>query len=112
MTSVIVKPDDEGIRPAGPPDACFYCKAKVGDLHSEKCVSVTRKVRVRAVIEYEIDVPSHWGESDINFHRNEGSWCASNMLRELKAIDEVEDGPGCLCPLVEFKYIGESESKP
>jgi hypothetical protein len=34
----LVAPNDDGIRPAGPRDACFYCRQKVGQPHKPDCV--------------------------------------------------------------------------
>lgn len=66
--------NDDGIRPAGEPDECFYCHQKVGTPHREECVCVNKKVKVRAMIEYEVEVPFFWSKEDIEFHRNESSW--------------------------------------
>lgn len=64
----IVLPDDEGIRPVGRPDECFYCRSKVGEEHQAKCVVVKKKVRVRYTFELDIEVPHHWDGRKIVFH--------------------------------------------
>jgi len=57
-------------------------------------------------IEYEVDVPSRWGKENIEFHRNEGSWCADNGLDELQELAEKK---GCLCETsVFYEYIKDS----
>ena len=90
-------------RPASDKEQCFYCGSIIGDYHKKDCVYISKKVKVRAVIEYDIEVPSSWSAEDIEFHRNEGSWCSSNMLDELNEIDNE----GCLCDKVKFEFIEE-----
>lgn len=81
---------------------CFYCSEPVGGWHKADCVRFTKKVMVRAIIEYEIEVPDFWQKENIEFHRNEGSWCTDNMLDELEALSESE---GCLCHCVRFEAL-------
>ena len=47
----IVTADDEGIRPAGKPDECFYCLRKVGELHRDDCVTVTVVRRYKVILD-------------------------------------------------------------
>lgn len=95
----------EAARPAGLPDRCFYCDRPVGDTHDEgECVLVKRKVRIRMTVEYDINVPAHWDKGRIEFHRNDGTWCADNALDELAAEASRE---GCLCPHTRFEYVRE-----
>lgn len=42
----LVDPNDDGIRPAGKPDECFYCNSKVGEEHGRQCCIVTKLVRL------------------------------------------------------------------
>jgi hypothetical protein len=74
--------NDNGIRSAGEPDACFYCQMSVGDNHIFGCVITWRskKVKLEAIIEFEQDVPEHWTDENILFRYNEGTWCASNLV--------------------------------
>lgn len=107
----LVLSDDDGIRRAGPPDACFYCRAKVGESHGPECVAVHKRVKVRYTVEFEIEVPAHWDEAMVLFSRNEGSRCASNMVGELVDWNTLLDNkyefmpeakadqlPACMCP--------------
>src|SRR5690348_18450545 len=89
----MVRPDDNGIRPGGGPDKCFYCHAKIGDLHDETCVVVESLVlysvwangkRVGTYKNYE---PWHWDADRMEFMRNESSWCADNALQEIEWED-------------------------
>lgn len=101
----IVKEEDE--RPAGKGSGhCFYCPSKIGERHAEDCVIWEKQVVVRATIEYTITVPHSWKKEDIEFHRNEGSWCSNNMIPELEALSEHN----CLCPYTEFMYLRDGEA--
>ena len=104
--------NDYGIRPAGPSDACFYCHSKIGQEHGKECVVIHKKVRVRAVVEYEIKVPHSWSSSDIEFRYNEGTWCADNVARDIqKHIDSIKDG-GCLCGNTKVEYLETTNEVP
>lgn len=95
----------EGIRPLGPPDRCFYCNATLGEQHGETCVIRNRTVLVRATVEYVVSVPEHWDAEAIEFQRNDGSWCADNLIAELQSIVASER---CLCPLTRFEFVREA----
>src|SRR5271157_1489277 len=78
--------NDDGIRPAGPPDACFYCRKKVGELHKASCVMIHQEVELEATFEgsdfklvFRCEEPWSWTERDIVFHYNDSSWCADNL---------------------------------
>jgi hypothetical protein len=83
--------NDDGIRPAGQPDECFYCNRKVGQLHEDGCVITwkDKTVKLVAVIEIEKSVPEHYNREDIMYKYNEGTWCASNLQ------DEFDKDCGC-----------------
>jgi hypothetical protein len=99
----------DAMRPASTKEKCFYCNRNIGAIHKDTCVLVKKKVKVKMEIEYEIDVPAHWTKEDIEFHRNEGSWCSLNALPELDKL--TEDG-SCLCGIMHFTYIPNHDSKP
>lgn len=99
--SRIVTPDCE--RPNRMDGTCFYCYEPIGGLHKDDCVCFTKKVKVRAIIEYEIEVPNFWGKGNIEFHRNEGSWCSSNIIEELEALDKKD----CLCGCTTFEFVSD-----
>jgi len=100
----IVTLDDDGIRPAGPADECFYCRAKLGQPHDETCVTVHQKVRVRYSFDVDIDVPHSWTTEDIEFHRNDSSWCAGNAIDELSRM-YPENGSACPCHVFTAKVL-------
>lgn len=105
-SSFPVLPDDDGIRPAGKPDACFYCQTRVGNHHRIDCACLGRA----AVFDIELHADrwdSSWppvapdrgtpigtvtlwsgvdqGDDDIIFHRNYGNWCTDNLLDDIDA---------------------------
>ena len=96
---------EKAMRPAATLRACFYCREPIGGQHKHDCVLVTKKVKVRAVIEYEIEMPASFDKAAIEFQRNDGCWCADNMIRELEALKEEK---GCLCPTTLFTYLGDA----
>lgn len=107
MTAVDTPPlvtPDNGPRPAGRDDECFYCHQQLGELHLESCVLWTRTVRLRAIIEYTDEVPRSWTAEDIVSARNKSNWCASNLLPEIEALEQEH---GCLCPAVRVEIIEE-----
>lgn len=61
------------------------------------------KMKVRLIVEYEVEYPPEFDAYDVDFHRNESSWCADNALKELKAI--VDGSSSCLCSMCEFEVI-------
>lgn len=105
----MVVPNDDGIRPAGPEDACFYCGQKVGTAHRRDCTIVTKKVKVAYRFELEATVPHDWTEEDLLFHRNDGSWCADNALDELVALGERH---GCTCNFIKATSITVVDPTP
>ncbi len=97
---------DYGVRPAGKPNECFYCHAKVGEQHKEDCVIRCRTVNVDFTIHAVMRVPESWGEGDINFKFNESSWCVSNFIDDIVAREEKLGK--CPCMITEAKYISEA----
>ena len=91
----IVTPDDDGIRPAGKPDECFYCHQKVGEKHTPECVMVTEDRLYNVWFDgnhigtWTRADPAHWDIDMCRFHKNESTWCANNMRHEGK-LDLIE----------------------
>lgn len=114
----LVLVNDDGIRPAGKPDECFYCNRKVGKPHGLDCTVVTKLVKVRYTIEAIIEVPWFWHEGSVEFHRNESSWCMSNVVNDLKADVERREkdpsGPGgqCLCRSGKAEFVEVVDGTP
>lgn len=72
---------DYGVRPAGPPDRCFYCDMPMGQEHKEGCVIRQRTVVIRYQIDLVVAVPEDWNPDMINFRYNESTWCAEQSRR-------------------------------
>lgn len=91
-----VLPDDNGIRPLGKPDQCFYCNARVGQEHDRGCTTIYQIVKYRVYMNLDaratesdkgIEVgtftredPIQWDTYFCDFHKNDSSWCADNAL--------------------------------
>src|SRR6266478_1069266 len=85
----LVAINDDGIRPAGDPDACFYCKSKVGKPHATDCVCIRKRVAVSYVVEIEIDVPHSWTADEIVESEDTGGWqfnIAENGSAEIQHV--------------------------
>ena len=100
---------DNGPRPAGPPDRCFYCTRALGQAHAETCVLYQRTVKIRAVVEYEVRVPAAWTPERVEQARNESVWSAGNVLFELERLEAAREE--CLVGLVRCEYAGEGEAE-
>lgn len=112
-----VLPDDHGIRPAGRPDECFYCQRRVGQNHAADCAVIVRDVAygVWHAIEghrlgtWKTEEPAHWDDDLGEFHKNESSWCASNMIDDERysglPLPQAEREDDCICGLVRFECI-------
>ena len=119
----MVLPNDNGIRPAGPPDECFYCQRKVGQAHGMRCVVVEKRVRYEVrltegrnakVGTFERNDPHFWTPDDCQHHKNESSWCKSNALdhidwcvdnpQQLFAAFTEESGASCACGWLTFVF--------
>ena len=103
----IVTEKDYGIRPAGKQDECFFCGSKIGERHKNDCVVCCKKVKLRATIEFVTDVPFSWNKEEIEFHYNGGTWCADNLIEDLKKWIEKEDDYTCMCPYTKIELVEE-----
>lgn len=95
-------------RPASMNGKCFYCHQPIGENHKDDCVLINKKVRVQMTVEYEISVPADWDKEMIEFHRNEGSWCASNAVNELAELFDSDDRDTCMCSAAHFEYLSDA----
>ena len=131
----LVDPNDDGIRPAGKPDQCFYCQQTVGTPHGKKCVIVTKLVEMRVTLKmngrtyrgiWEVREPYSWDARMSEFHKNESSWCANNFLNEeecgtvawesddtaiWKALSAISDEE-CLCDRLHFEFVRVIDATP
>lgn len=90
---------------AGGAHKCFYCHAPVGQQHNAGCVQRTRTVVIRATVELLVEEPEDHDVSLIEFGYNEGSWCASNLVR---LIEEQDARTGCICDLSTFEFVRDA----
>jgi len=99
------KVDSYSTRPAGKPDECFYCNAKIGLDHKVGCVIRCRTVMVRVSFDIIRTVPEDWEASMVEFHMNESSSCKDNLLDE---IEKQAERLGCACGFGEGVFLREA----
>ncbi len=97
---------EEAIRPAGLPDRCFYCDAKLGDEHNIGWVMRERTVMVEFTIKMPVLVPEDWTQENMENHWNNSGYCLSNMMNH---VDEIKRG--CLCGCAWVAYVGEATAE-
>ena len=102
----------EHLRPAGDGLHCFYCKQPVGSPHGFRCSMVCKKVKVRYIFELEIDVPQSWTKDDVEFNRNDGTWCADNAVSELEQFTAVDGERSCLCNRFKCEFVDTVDNTP
>ena len=106
-TSIV---DAYSVRPAGKPEECFYCHEKLGAEHKPDCVIRNRTVKVRMTLDLVVAKPESWSEEQIEFHLNESSWCANNIIGDIDRLFDRDGGP-CMCRFVKFEYAGEATAE-
>lgn len=102
--------EDEGIRPAGESDRCFYCHEPKGGIHKPDCVVRQRTVVIKVSIDLVVTTTEDWGKELIEFKYNDGIYCMSNIVDNIVALRDRqrEQDNGCLCDLAEVKFIREA----
>lgn len=105
----IVTSNDPGIRPAGKPNECFYCKSEVGTPHDLQCVIIKKRILAKYSFLVELEVPSYWSAAEFEFHRNNSCWCASNALDE---IEKSKVDNNCLCDTFTAEFIKVIRDEP
>jgi len=108
-----VTEDDVGNGPCARPGLCFQCAVPVGEQHAADCIKRQRTVVVEVKITMVREVPEDWPAEMINFHMNESSWCADNLLPELNAHQARTDAGkvGCLCAWTEATFVREATAE-
>lgn len=101
---------DYAVRPAGKPGECFYCNEPLGVEHKPECVIRRRTVVVQVTTEYVVDVGESWTEDNIEFHRNESTWCASNGMDEIVRMLATRNDL-CCCGYTSYKYLREATAE-
>lgn len=95
---------DNGVRPAGSPNMCFYCHSPKG-AHREDCVCVTKTVVLEMMIPYVVEVPNSWTAEEIEFQRNDSSFCLGNDSE--KIFGEMV----CLCGYAKIRYVRDASEE-
>jgi hypothetical protein len=138
----LVAPNDDGIRPAGRPNECFYCRQRVGKPHARDCVCIKKRVELKVTATlpdgevltgfWQLDEPHHADAGNIEYHKNKSSWCASNFVRareaylgatvtwdcpdseaKLQAFSDAQDTKDlCICNYIEFRYVRIIDATP
>lgn len=104
-----VTADDDGIRPAGPDDECFYCRAKVGSEHETECVIREQTVVIELTIEVVVKMPESWSDDAIEFKYNESSSCKSGLIEDIMRMDKRMRPVGnCLCGAGQVRFVREA----
>jgi hypothetical protein len=127
---------DDGIRPAGRPDVCFYCGQKVGQLHARDCNVILKLVELKITARlpdgrvflgsWTLEEPHFWKPENSELHRNESSWCCSNLLREHNrfgvtwddaaawdALEALYESGDCLCGgVLRFAFVRVVDPTP
>lgn len=80
---------ENGPRPAGRPDECFYCHEKIGANHKSDCVLATKLVKVVLKATMLVEVPQSFSNEDTRFWLTESSNCSSNQIQQLIEEDEM-----------------------
>ena len=96
--------DEYSVRPAGKPDECYYCGVKIGEQHKPNCVIRKKTIVTRLTIDFVDSVPENWDKDVIDFHYNDSSWCASNILDKLEERNNFR----CLCDVASFEYLRDA----
>jgi hypothetical protein len=125
----VVLPNDDGIRPAGEPDECFYCRSKVGQKHEAECVTVSSYNLYRVLTKgskklvgvYKHYDPYFWTFQECEFHKNESTYCKDNALNGIdwcdsKDAEELErrlmEEDRCSCGLLTFEFMETIDAGP
>ena len=100
---------DNGPRPAGKPDQCFYCGQPLGADHATDCVCRQKIVMIKVEMTIPFLVPASWNEDSVEFQLNDSSWCADSIEHDLvKYMKAKSDDAPCLCEHFTGTYLREA----
>jgi len=124
----IVCNDDPGIRPAGKPDRCFYCKKKIGEPHGNDCVMVSKRILMRIEStdgsitgSWEFASPYSFSPETEEYMKNDGTWCANNVFDSDEIVWDQPDAlvrlklkseDKCLCDELRFEFVRVVDDTP
>jgi len=98
---VTPKAERDGAKPGG----CAYCEQPVGYGHKENCLFLRRRIISQAKIRYVAEVPAAMKDTAYEDTLNSGRICSNQLLIDLKAMLETNDG--CLCGCVRWEVVEE-----
>jgi hypothetical protein len=99
--------NDNGVRPAGKPDECFYCHEKVGN-HKNDCVCVEKAIIIELKVKLIVTVPNYWNTSNIEFKYNGSSHCLGNEIKQLFQENEKIESECFTCHRSSVEFIGDA----
>ena len=100
---------ENGPRPAGKPNRCFYCAQPIGSEHKADCVCRVKVVMVKVEMTIPRVVPISWDRGMVDFHLEGSSWCADNIVGDLQRyLDAKGDEAPCMCHQFTGEYIREA----
>lgn len=95
---------EHGIRPAGPPDHCFYCGEPLGHTHDEECVIRSRTIVVKASAEIVISVPECFTQEQIDraYSHSQMIFSLEHLLKQLRERQDF------ILAQVKMSYVREA----
>ena len=106
----LVTPEN-GPRPFGSPDKCFYCGQPVGTEHKDGCVCREKLIMLRITMTIPVVVPASWDNETIDFKYNDSSWCGDNIIDDLQRYYSARtDEAPCLCGSATFEYVRDADA--
>jgi len=99
---------EDAIRPAGKPDECFYCQAKINTEHNLGCVMREQTVVVRFSFDLVMTTPENWSPSQIENYYGKGTWCGDNIYQYL---EHISGRNGCLCSIMNASFVREATAQ-
>lgn len=96
---------ENGVRPAGKQDECFYCHKKCGDEHDKDCVCFEKVIMIKIEMTIPMKFPSNWNKDDIECRLNDSTYCFNNITDDIENIDR---SGGCICATTKAEYIRDA----
>ena len=90
------------------PGICHYCHQAIEGGHRFDCVCLRRSVVIQMTVEYVVSEVRAANPAGIEFHRNDGSWCAANDFKSLVEASSPPNSGHCGCGQARFKFIREA----
>lgn len=86
---------------------CIYCHQAPRTEHKVDCVTRKQTVVVDVKIRLVTRVPEFWDKDKIEFHYNQSSSCADNLLPNILALKKHQ---GCLCNAADTVFVREADA--